>query len=370
MTLGPVGDDDLERFEHAHAAQRVGVVVAPDEELQQLDVVDAVGLGDADVVDELADGLGGIAAGAHAPEGGHAGVVPAVDGALLDQPTEDPLGHDRVGQGEPGELGLLGLAVGQLEVFQAPVVQRPVVGELQGAQRVGDALDGVGLPVGPVVGGVDHPVVAGAVVLDPADAVQHGVTHRHDVVLHVDAGAQHLRPVVELAGPHATQQVEVLLGAAVAVGGLDARLAEAAALLGDRLGVLVVDVGQALGDQLLRPGVQLLEVVRGVDDAGRLEPEPRDVVLDGVDVLGVLGLGVGVVEPQVAGAAELLRQPEVELDGLGVADVEVAVGLRGEPRLDATVVEPGLLVGLDPLADEVGSGGRGVVRSSGHGTRR
>jgi len=40
---------------------------------------------------------------------------------------------------------------------------------------------------------------------------------------------------------------------------------------------------------------------------------------------------IGVVEAQIALAAEFLRDAEIEGDGLGVADVEIAVGLRRKP---------------------------------------
>ena len=98
-----------------------------------------------------------------------------------------------------------------------------------------------------------------------ADAVHHRVAHLHVVVLHVDLGPQHARALGELAGPHAPQQVEVLLHRSVAERALHAGSAVAAALLGDGLAGLFVDVGQPLLDEHLRPGVQRLEVVAGVE---------------------------------------------------------------------------------------------------------
>ena len=50
---------------------------------------------------------------------------------------------------------------------------------------------------------------------------------------------------------------------------------------------------------------------------------------------------VGVVEAQVALAAELVGEAEVQADGLGVADVQVAVGLGRKAGVDAS---PYLLV--------------------------
>ena len=104
--------------------------------------------------------------------------------------------------------------------------------------------------------------------------------------------------------------------------------------------------------------VQLLEVVGRVEQVvAPVEPEPAHVGLDGIDVRLLLLLGVGVVEPEVAAAAELARDAEVEGDRLRVADVEVAVGLgreAGDGDRDAARGE----VRRDDLADEVAALGR------------
>ena len=81
--------------------------------------------------------------------------------------------------------------------------------------------------------------------------------------------------------------------------------------------------------------------------------EPLDVGGDGVDVLHVFFGGVGVVHAQVAPAAELPGDAEVQADGLGVADVEVAVGLGREAGDDALDPAGGQVL-LDDLAQEVG----------------
>ena len=72
-----------------------------------------------------------------------------------------------------------------------------------------------------------------------------------------------------------------------------------------------------------------------------IETQPSDVVLDRIDVFDVFLDRVGVVKAQVAVAAELERDPEVEADRLGVADVEIAVGFGWKPRDDAAVVLAG-----------------------------
>ena len=87
--------------------------------------------------------------------------------------------------------------------------------------------------------------------------------------------------------------------------------------------------------ELLGPLIELLEIVgRVVQVLAPVEAEPPDVALDLVDVLLRFLDGVRVVEAQIAPAAELLRDAEIDADRLGVADVQAAVRLRGESRDD------------------------------------
>ena len=78
---------------------------------------------------------------------------------------------------------------------------------------------------------------------------------------HVDLGAQHAGAVGELAGPHAAEQVEVLLHRALAERAVLAGLGQRAAVDAHLLLALVVDIGLAGLDQVLGPAVERLEVV-------------------------------------------------------------------------------------------------------------
>ena len=69
-----------------------------------------------------------------------------------------------------------------------------------------------------------------------------------------------------------------------------------------------------------------------------LESQPLDVVLYTFDVFGILLRGVRIVKAQVALATILLCQPKIDGNGLGVADVQVAVRLGWEASLQATAV--------------------------------
>ena len=83
-----------------------------------------------------------------------------------------------------------------------------------------------------------------------------------------------------------------------------------------------------------------------------IEAEPAHVAHDGVDIF-LLFLGrVGVVEAQVAVAAEFLGDAEIETDRLGMADMQIAVRLRREAGDDG-LVPAGRQVGAHDVADEI-----------------
>jgi len=107
--------------------------------------------------------------------------------------------------------------------------------------------------------------------------------------------------------------------------------------------------------------VELLEVIcRVIRVLAPIEAQPVDVLLDRFDIFRLLLGGIGVVHPQVAAPLIVARDPEVEADRLGVADVEIAVRLRRESR-DHQRVLSRRQIGIDDLADEVGG-----ARSLGH----
>ena len=123
-----------------------------------------------------------------------------------------------------------------------------------------------------------HHCVARAMMRGVQDAVHHRVAHVEVGRGHVDLGPQRARAVGEFAGPHALEQVEVLLGRPVAVGAVLARPGERAAVFAHLVGVQIADVGLAGVDQLLGPLVKLLEIVGGVEQpVVPVEAEPADV---------------------------------------------------------------------------------------------
>src|SRR5262249_21771763 len=98
-------------------------------------------------------------------------------------------------------------------------------------------------------------------------------------------------------------------------------------------------------------------------EAFPLKAQPFDVRHDRVYVLGLFLFRIRVIEAQVGAAAELVRQAEIQADGLGVPDVEVTIRLRRKARPNAPVVLAGLQVVDEDIADEVGGTGGLRVRT-------
>ena len=137
------------------------------------------------------------------------------------------------------------------EPLEQPVVERPLILEFQRAQRVRDVLQRVGLAVREVVHRIDAPLVAGAVVMRMADAVDHRVAQVDVGRGHVDLAPQHVRAVGKLAVAHAAEEIEVLRDGPVAPGRILAGLGQRAAELAHLVGAQLVDVGQAVLDERL-----------------------------------------------------------------------------------------------------------------------
>ena len=187
-----------------------------------------------------------------------------------------------------------------------------------------------------------------------ADAVDRRVAHVDVRRRHVDAGAEHLAAVREFAGAHALEEVQVLLDRALASGRLLAGLGQGAAVFLELVLGELADVGLSHFDKLKCVFVHLVEIVGRVEETVLpVGAEPLHVFEDGLDVLGVFLHGIRVVEAEVELAAELLRGAEVQADALRMADVEVAVRLRRETRLDRAAVLAGFEVLADDLVDEV-----------------
>ena len=131
---------------------------------------------------------------------------------------------------------------------------------------------------------------------------------------HVDLEPQHVRAVGELAGAHPAEEVEVLGDAAVAVRAVRARLGQRAARRAHLLGRLAVDVREPVLDEPLGERVELVVVVGRVSSDARPSRSPSQRTASAIESSNSTSSlsGIGVVEAQVAGAAVLGGEAEVE----------------------------------------------------------
>ena len=352
LALRVVLDHHLQGIEHRHPPLGGLVQVLAHAMLEQRHLDGRVAFGDADAAGEIADRCGRHPAPAQTRECRQSGVVPAGDVAVPDQLGQPALREHRVGQVQGRELVLPGPR-GCRQIFDQPVVERAVVLELERAQGVRNVLDRVRLAVGEVVGRIDAPGVAGARMLGVQDAVDHRVAHVDVAGGHVDLGAQYPGTILELAGAHPPEQIQAFVGRPLAMGAVPSGFGQGAAVFADLVGRQVVDIGLARADQVLGPVVKLREIIGGeVEVLAPLEAEPTHIALDRLDELHLLLGRIGVVETQMAAPAELGRDAEVQADRLGMADVQVAVGL-GRKAGDHTLDTARLEVAMDHLANEI-----------------
>ena len=187
----------------------------------------------------------------------------------------------------------------------------------------------------------------------PLDAVEGGIAQVQVRRGHIDLRAQHLGPILELAGAHALEEVQVLFGGTATVGAVGAGMIEVPPIGPHLFRSLLIHIGLAFADQVTCPIEQLLEVVGGVVEVlPPIETQPADVLLDRIrEVLLLLGR-IGIVETQMAGAPELLGHPEIQADGLGVTHMQITVGLRREAGHDGGML-PGGEVLTDDRTDEI-----------------
>ena len=170
------------------------------------------------------------------------------------------------------------------------------------------------------------------------DAIDDGVAEVHVIVGHVELGPQHHRALDGLRRVHFLEQLQVLFHGPVAVGAVGSRRGGGAFLCGNLLRGLLIDVGQTLANEPNGEVPQLLKVVGGVINIAPFESQPADVVQNILHIFRVFLGRIGVVEAQVAHSVVSFGHAEVHANGLGMADMEVSVGLRGEASLDASAV--------------------------------
>ncbi|MPM93206.1 hypothetical protein SDC9_140342 [bioreactor metagenome] len=170
------------------------------------------------------------------------------------------------------------------------------------------------------------------------DTVDDRVAHVDVRRGHVDARPEHLAAIGELTVFHCLKQPEVFFNRAVAVGTVLPWFLECAAVFLYLFGRQVAHERLALPDELHGIVVEFVEIIRSVIHVIPCKAEPAHVLHDGIDVFDILLGGVCIVKAQITCAVVFEGHAEVDADGLGVPDVQVAVGLGRKPRLQARIL--------------------------------
>ena len=225
--------------------------------------------------------------------------------------------------------------------------------ELQCADGVGDTLNGVLDRVGEIVHRIDAPLVSGIVMLRMGYTVDDRVSHVDVRGGHVDLSPEHLLAVRVLAFAHLFKELQVFFDAPVAIWGLFARLGQGPSVGPDLVGAEVADEGQPLLDQSHGALVHLIEIVRRPKPVLPLKAQPSYIFFDGVHILHVFLDRVGIVIPQITSAVVLLRCHEVQADGLGVTNMQVAVRLRRESRQNLVSVLAVFQILVNNIVDKI-----------------
>ncbi len=356
LSVGIIGHGETDRMKDRHQTLRILVQIVAQAAFEQGPVHGGVHFGNADTLAEIADGTGGVAPSAETAESRHAGIVPAGHGPFGDHLAELALGHDRVVDAEAGKLDLPGPDARYGDIGDHPVIQRTVIFVFQRAERVSDALERVLDGMGKIVHREDAPFGALAMMLDIADPVEDRVAHVEVAAGQVDLRTQGIAAFLELAVAHPLKEIEALFNGPVSPGA-DSRAGGITAVFAELLRRKLADIGEAFFDQLDGIFIGLLEIIGAIiETVAPVEAEPVDVLLDGVDVFGILLGRVRVVHAQVAQAAELLRGAEVDGQRLAVADMQVAVRLRRETGVDLFPVKAAVFIGkifFDKSLDKV-----------------
>ena len=225
-----------------------------------------------------------------------------------------------------------------------------------------NALNRVADAVRVIVERIDTPLASRTVMLRVTNTINRGVTQIHVRRRHFDFQPQHLSSVSMQTPFHLVEEAQVFFNASITKRRVFARLRQRTAIGANVLRRLAIDVGQTAFDEVLREGVERVEIVARVEQMVlERETQPLDHFFDRLFVLDVFLDGIGVVETQMAHAVVVFGEAKVQANRFCVADVKIAVGFRWEACDDFAAVLAGRVVRVDDLSNEVGDFGFGRI---------
>ena len=179
---------------------------------------------------------------------------------------------------------------------------------------------------------INAPRVTRVVVCCAADAVNGGVAHIDIGRGHINFRAEHRCTICEIASAHVTKPRQVVRCTARAEGTIHTGFTKVATVDAHLFCALFIDIRMTCFNQTFSGRIHEIKVI------ARLvlvqcavcfprKPEPMHGIQNGIDVFGIFFFWIGVVKAQVANAAIVTSQSEIDANAFGMSYVQVAVGL-------------------------------------------
>ena len=216
------------------------------------------------------------------------------------------------------------------------------------------ALDRIFLTMGKIIGRINIPGIASAVMSHLFDSVHHRVAHIYIRRSHINLSAQSHGSLVDSPQLHLLKQRQALFSRSFAIGAVFAHLGKSAAELTHLFGVKLTDISFAFANQILRPAIQLTKIIRGKLGLTRpIKTKPFNVFDNCLNIFVIFFFRVGIIKAQIAGSAKLLGKAEIQADRFGMAYMQIAIWLwwkSGNYRFNTASLKVGINYLLNKIA--------------------
>ena len=214
-----------------------------------------------------------------------------------------------------------------IELFQYPIVQLSPDLELQGAERMGYALQTIANWVSVIVERVDAPLITNMRVRMEFNSVYHRVAKSSICMFIVDLSTKRMGTLLVQTQPHLVEQPKIFLYWTVAV----LRRKRVVPILPHLFRAFSAHKGVALLNELDCIVIKNIEIVRSMSNFPRLIPHISDILLDIFDVLDVFLSGVGIIKSQIAFSSFIyFSLHKIKTHSLAVTNMKISIGLRRE----------------------------------------
>ena len=173
--------------------------------------------------------------------------------------------------------------------------------EFERTDRMGDPFDRITLPMCKVVHRINAPTIACPMVCGSQDAIHYRIPKIDIRRSHIDPRPQRATSVGKLSGTHPLKEIQIFFHRTITKRTIAARFSQRTAELTDLVRLEITNIRIAATNELDRPGIELLKVVRCVA-SGRppIKAEPFHVFFDGPYIFLVFFGRVCIVKSKFA----------------------------------------------------------------------